>query len=273
MGRGRGEWTEAKFERYVKEGRGQGSGENYRPWITVQDFPSKGRSSRSPGWKTNRVHHFFSDHERRLFYLYEWSDAVTDIKEQFPLLDLDLTMKIADVMGMKYPIDPQSGTPYVFTTDFMLSVNQNGKKVEIARTVKPSAELSKKRVAEKLELERRYYATKGIDWGIVTEQEIPKILAGNIEWIHSAYRLEVNSEMDIAELHSLATNLKSRLQENNNTTINKITTTLDREINLESGMSLYVFRHLLAKKEIVMDMVETKISGCSSVKAIKRIVF
>jgi hypothetical protein len=23
----------------------------------------------------------FSDHERQLFYLYEWSDAVTDIKE------------------------------------------------------------------------------------------------------------------------------------------------------------------------------------------------
>jgi hypothetical protein len=271
VGRGRGEWTQAKFERYVKEGRGQGSGENYRPWITVQDFPSKGRSSRSSGWKTNRVHHFFSDHEKRLFYLFEWSDAVTDIKEQFPLLDLDLAMSIADAMKMKYPVDPESSTPIVLTTDFMLSVNQDGKKVELARTVKPSIELSKKRVAEKFELERRYYAAKGIDWGIVTEQEIPKIVAGNIEWIHSAYRLEANTEMDIAELHSLATILKSRLQENNNT-INKVTTALDREMNLESGTSLYLFKHLLARKEIVMDM-ETKISACSSVKAIKRIVF
>ncbi|MBW4558193.1 MAG: hypothetical protein KME59_20120 [Trichormus sp. ATA11-4-KO1] len=34
MARGRQEWTEAKFERYIKEGRGQGSGENYKPWIT-----------------------------------------------------------------------------------------------------------------------------------------------------------------------------------------------------------------------------------------------
>lgn len=271
MSRRRGEWTQAKFERYIKEGRGQGSRELYKPWITVQDFPSKGRSSRSPGWKTNRVHHFFSDHETRLFYLYEWSDTITDIKEQFPLLDIDLTMKIADVMGIKYPTDPQSGTPYVLTTDFMLSVNRNGKKVEIARTVKPSTELSKKRVAEKLELERRYYAAKGIDWGIVTEKEIPKVLAGNIEWIHSAYRLEMNIEMDIAELDSLAKILKSKLQENNDT-INKVTAALDREMNLESGTSLYVFRHLLAKKEILMDM-QMKISACSSVKAIKGIVF
>ncbi len=180
-------------------------------------------------------------------------------------------MSIADGMGMKYPIDPHSDTPYVLTTDFMLSVNQNGKKVEIARTVKPSTELSKKRVAEKFELERRYYAAKGIDWGIVTEQEIPKILARNIEWIHSAYRLEENTEINSAELHSLATILKSRLQESNNT-INKVTTALDREMNLESGTSLYLFRHLLARKEILMDM-ETTISACSSVKAIKRIVF
>ncbi|WP_375495497.1 hypothetical protein [uncultured Nostoc sp.] len=34
MARGRQEWTQAKFERYIKEGRGQGSGEKYKPWIT-----------------------------------------------------------------------------------------------------------------------------------------------------------------------------------------------------------------------------------------------
>ena len=67
MARGRWEWTGAKFERYIKEGRGQGNGENYKPWITVSDFPSMGRSARSPGWKTNRVHHFLSDHERRRY--------------------------------------------------------------------------------------------------------------------------------------------------------------------------------------------------------------
>ena len=31
MVRGRGEWTQAKFERYRKEGRGRGSGKDYKP--------------------------------------------------------------------------------------------------------------------------------------------------------------------------------------------------------------------------------------------------
>lgn len=272
MVRGRGEWTQAKFERYRKEGRGRGSGKDYKPWITIQDFPSKGRSSRTPGWKSNRVHHFLSDQEKRLFYLFEWSDVVTDTREQFPLDDLDLAMSIATEMGIKYPVDLQSGTPYVLTTDFMLTVNQNGKQVQIARTVKQSTELEKKRVIEKLELERRYYLAKSIDWGIVTENEIPRLLAENVEWIHSAYKLEANSEMDIAQLHELATILKSRLQEHD-TAINRVTTALDKEMNIKSGTSLYIFKHLIAAKKIIIDMLETKISACPSSKVIEKIIF
>ncbi|MEH2229753.1 MAG: TnsA endonuclease C-terminal domain-containing protein [Nostoc sp.] len=272
MVRGRGEWTQAKFERYRKEGRGRGSGKDYKPWITIQDFPSKGRSSRTPGWKSNRVHHFFSDQEKRLFYLFEWSDVVTDTREQFPLDDLDLAMSIATEMGIKYPVDLKSGTPYVLTTDFMLTVNQNGKQVQIARTVKQSTELEKKRVIEKLELERRYYLAKSIDWGIVTENEIPRLLAENVEWIHSAYKLEANSEMDIAQLHELATILKSRLQEHD-TAINRVTTALDKEMNINSGTSLYIFKHLIAAKKIIINMLETKISACPSSKVIEKIIF
>ncbi|WP_242038044.1 TnsA endonuclease C-terminal domain-containing protein [Tolypothrix sp. FACHB-123] len=240
------EWSQAKFERYIKEGRGQGSGENYKPWISVSDFPSMGRSARSPGWKTNRVHHLLSDHERRLFYLFEWSDMVVDIREQFPLLDLDLCTSIARDMGMKYPTDPVSGTPYVLTTDFMLTVNQSGKSVQIARTVKPSSDLEKKSVAEKFELERRYYADQNIDWGIVTEKEIPRLLVLNIEWIHSSYSLEATSEMEVEQLRGLSTILKSRLQKSS-ATINKVTTALDREMNIEAGTSLMLFKHLLVE--------------------------
>ncbi|MBD2044141.1 TnsA endonuclease N-terminal domain-containing protein [Coleofasciculus sp. FACHB-64] len=272
MVRGTREWTQAKFERYKKEGRGRGSGKDYKPWLTIQDFSSKGRSSRTPGWKTNRVHHFFSDHEKRLFYLFEWSDTVTDIREQFPLSDLDLAMSIATDMGVKYPIDTQSGTPYVLTSDFMLTVNHNGKQVQIARTVKQSTELEKKRVNEKLEIERQYYLAKGIDWGIITEKEILRRLAENVEWVHSAYRLEANSEMDVAQLRELSTILKSKLQEED-TTINRITTALDKEMNINLGTSLYVFKHLIAKKEIIVDLLEIKLSACPSTQVIKKIIF
>jgi len=49
MGRQGQEWTQAKFERYLQEGRGEGSGKDYKPWHRVREVPSKGRSSRPPG--------------------------------------------------------------------------------------------------------------------------------------------------------------------------------------------------------------------------------
>ncbi|WP_242072268.1 TnsA endonuclease N-terminal domain-containing protein [Nostoc sp. FACHB-110] len=197
MARSKQDWTQAKFERDCKEGRGQGSGKDYKPWIKIQDFPSKGRVSRPPGWKTNREHHLFSDNEKRLFYVFEWSDAIVDIREQFPLLDLDLAISIADEMGINYPKDPQSNTPYVLTTDFMLSVKQGKKIVQKARTFKLIKDLGSHSVAEKFELEKRYFAAKGIDWGIITEKEVPKQLAENVEWIHTAYKLEENVDINL----------------------------------------------------------------------------
>jgi len=35
-------WDKAKYERYLKERRGQGEGASYRPWISVHDFSSQG---------------------------------------------------------------------------------------------------------------------------------------------------------------------------------------------------------------------------------------
>ena len=38
MARSRYDWTKDKFERYIKEGRGEARGKKYKPWLTIQDF-------------------------------------------------------------------------------------------------------------------------------------------------------------------------------------------------------------------------------------------
>lgn len=54
-------WTEAKISRYIKEGRGQGELALYKPSLTIQDVPSRGRVHRFIGWKTLRELHLFSE--------------------------------------------------------------------------------------------------------------------------------------------------------------------------------------------------------------------
>lgn len=64
-------WNEAKYQRYLKEGRGQGDLSQYVPWVQIQDFPSKGIVSRVKGNTTGRVHHLMSNLE--LYYFGEES--------------------------------------------------------------------------------------------------------------------------------------------------------------------------------------------------------
>ncbi len=56
--------------------------------------------------------------------------------------------------------------------------------------LKMKDELLKERVIEKFEIERVYWERRRIDWGIVTELEIPKQMARNISYIHDYHNLQ-----------------------------------------------------------------------------------
>lgn len=133
--------------------------------------------------KTGRRHHLLSDIEWRLFLLFDWADDVEDIREQFPL-DRDATKRIANEMGVRHPTDTSTKTPVVMSTDLVVDVLRNGRLVTLARAIKPSAELAKPRILEKLEIERRYWVEGGIDWRVLTEKEIPIAMTTAIFWGH-----------------------------------------------------------------------------------------
>ena len=82
MGKRRPAWDYQHYIRYLKEGRGQGSGSDYKPWIYIHDFPSCGVSARIPGRITGRIHHLLSRYEEYYFYILEADPDVLDIREQ-----------------------------------------------------------------------------------------------------------------------------------------------------------------------------------------------
>jgi hypothetical protein len=171
---------EARIARFLKEGRGSGIGADYKPWLTIQDVSSLGRSSRISSSKTDRQHHLLSDLETGLFLLLEWDDQVTDIREQFPL-DRDVTRMLASKMGIVHPRDTHTMTDIVMTTDMLVDLDLDAGSRQIAFSVKPSAKLEDGRTLEKLELERRYWARAKTPWYLVTEQELPAIRVGNLK--------------------------------------------------------------------------------------------
>lgn len=248
------DWDEARVQKCIKEGRGQGEGRAYKPWLTVRDVPSRGRSTRAFGWKSHRVHHLLSDNETRFFYLLEWSDKVVDIREQYPILDRDLVIDISRNLGIRYPRYRKSRVPYVMSTDFVITLSENGHTSIIARTVKPAKDVEKKRTRDLFKIEEKYWIEQGIDWGIILDSDIPKVLARNIEELHSAIRLEKTEEDSPEELLFMSQTLLERLIKSPGLTIKAILDTFDRDTKRLPGTALSLFRYLLATKRVNMDL-------------------
>jgi hypothetical protein len=237
-------WTEEKIARYYAEGRGSGELSNYKPWLTIQDFPSKGRVHRIKGWKTNRVHHFFSDIERNYFYLLDWADDVIDIREQYPL-NREKTVKIAEKKQIDHSVDLITRTPIVYTTDFLITVRLGDKIIHKARTTKPRQELEDKRVIEKFEIERQYWADEGIDWSIVTELELPKEMCNNISWVHGYYYMEEDIDF--------ALTLFDFIKDKDMSILSSLKL-FDKHYACEAGTAISLFRYLIAQKYIGLCM-------------------
>lgn len=246
-------FDEDRLARFLKEGRGQGTGADYQPWLTVQDVSSVGRSSRIHSRKTGREHHFLSDIETALFLLLDWSVSVTDIREQFPL-DRDETRRIAAEMGVRHPADPQSRTDIVITTDFMVTVRTNDKTIETARSVKPAKELDNARTLEKQEIERRYWNLRGVDWGLVTDLDLPSERIKNLRWLHEMQSLQHMTEPYTGYWDDRCTRFLACLPQAIGMSIKQYTRFLDSTQGFGTGETLTVLRHLAANKRIAIDL-------------------
>lgn len=172
--------TEAKITRFVKEGRGTGEGVNYKPWLTVHDLSSLGRTARMLGRRNRRIHHLFSDIERSAFLEYDWRDDVVDIREQFPL-DRGCTRLIATEQGLRHPRDPGSRVDVVMTTDLLVTFRDG---IVRAVSCKPFNELRKPRTLEKLEIERRYWSILGVEWKLWTPASTTQVRTQNLAFLH-----------------------------------------------------------------------------------------
>ncbi|MCG5076246.1 TnsA endonuclease N-terminal domain-containing protein [Paraburkholderia tagetis] len=250
----------AKRERYIREGRGTGTGADYKPWLTIQDVPSEGRVHRPFGWTTKRVHHLLSDIEYRHFLLLDWAEAVTDIREQFPL-DLARTQTIAEEAGIAHPREPGTGDIQVMTTDFLCVVENAGGRRLFAWAIKPAAKLDDPRVVEKLEIERRYWKAQGdIEWHISTERELNADRVEALDWMYGCWDLEGIKEPRYGFIGDAKFRIASAVSSDAYRTIplNDACTELDARSNCMEGTHLMVARHLLARR-VLVSSAQTKL--------------
>lgn len=246
-------WSKQKLERYLREGRGKGNLAEYKPWLTVQDFPSIGRASRILGNKTKRVHHFFSDLETMCFYLWDWDEKVIDIKEHYPLLNLYDVVDVENININTFK-DKDTNEPYVLTTTFFILVRtEEGGSDCFVRSVKYKSALEKSTTIEKLELERRYWEAQGAGWAIITEDDIPKEKAKNIQWFHGVLDEYKNYDVNEKTMVRLCGEFLEYAN-SSDLSIRKLSKDFEMKNSLKEGTGIFIFKYLLAARVIEIDM-------------------
>ena len=164
--------TRTKIQRKL----GQGSGADYKPWITTSEFNSLGTTSVIIDWKTGRGVHCLSQGETLYYYILRWDDNNIDIREQYPL-DVEFVNEIADKNKIMRPKD-------VLTTDFIITKADGTYE---AISIKSDDHNLKKRQLQKLCIEKIYWESIGVPFRLLLKKHANEILANNIRLIVEFY--------------------------------------------------------------------------------------
>lgn len=244
--------TPAKTLRWAAEGRGTGEGAAYKPWLTVHDVPSKGLRARAWSAKMRRIVHLLSRLEYYFFLILEHDPAVLDILEQYALA-LQKTKAIARRLGIVHPWDRKTGCLVPMSTDFVYLKIVDGRPRRFARNLKYRRDLARQRTIEKITIEQAYWeAEQGVDYGIVTEREIPRDLIRNLEWLHDALRPDYLNGLEEV-VPKVEAFLRSRV-EAEDTPLADLADQADRKFGLENGSSLAIAKWLLAHQQWRTDL-------------------
>lgn len=173
-----------------KEKRGSGSGKNYIPWIKVGEFGSTGTSSLIVDWNSKRQVHLLSQTEMHVYYLIKWLEPL-DIKEQYPL-DINITKSLATSLFIKHP--HINGKDVVMTTDFLVEL----KNKSIAISVKSDYTwINSRRTKEKMLIEKMYWQKQGVEFKVITNEDINVLMAENIRTCSYFYDYEGDDDISI----------------------------------------------------------------------------
>lgn len=171
---------------------------------------------------------------------------------------MDFDEWVQDIDDLRFDLftDRKSGARYVISTSFLITVKTQDLKVRyMARSLKAASELEKKISLERLEIERRYWQARDIDWGILTNKDIPVAKAKNIEWVHSARYAYADAGLTESDLAELGEAFLHRLSQSSES-IRRTALEFDKDYGLDPGTGMFLFRHLIAVKRIKVNMDE-----------------
>jgi len=244
--------TESVIHNFIAQGRGQGVGARYKPWLTIRDVPSRGRSHRTFGILTKRVHHTLSDGEQKVLLALEADPNTLDIREQFPLQRLD-TFQIALDLHCR-PAITLDGTPYVMSIDFLVTQRVGYETVTRPLTFKYSCDQLTHREQELLCIAEVYWWRRGLTLEKINESFYDEDVVRKWASIRTFYDLAHTVGVDYHLTNLVATDLGWAMADRPYLSLNNYCRAAAVRLCTSSQCVFDVVRHLLARRVLTTDL-------------------
>lgn len=243
---------EATIRSFVGQGRGQGYGADYQPWLTIRDVPSLGRSHRAWGITTGRVHHTLSDGEDNLRLFLEADPNTIDYREQYPM-DRWETYQAALDLGYP-PALTIDGTPQVLTIDALVTQRIDGRIVDRPLTFKYSYDQLSERQHQLLEIATLYCERRGLRLEIVNETFYDVDLCRKWCQLRPFHRIDHLRDMDHGLVQKVAADFGRAVVQMDHERLARYCDNAGRRLRVPGSRVYDVIRHLLATRVLVTDL-------------------
>lgn len=181
----------------IKRRRGIGSGACYVPWLKVRDVPSRGTSVVTRGVYSGRSHHLLSELEAIYFYLLERRVATAEIREQWPILDIDRTLELCSRFGVRPRM--RNGYPEPFTIDFLVTERVEDRLSYRAASVKSAEDARDPGTRLRLAVEHAWCEDRGIPWTLVNTERFDKTMLENLRFQRGWFRHQYAPDAAVEE--------------------------------------------------------------------------
>lgn len=205
------ELTQSKIDQYLERRAFEGK---YISYKTARQFSSQGNASSEQLEPDAVCHEYFSDLERRFGIALAYLKNVSAVKTQYPLLDVNTTLEIANRLNIPHPrFAPKSGQvkdenkgyqAAIMTTDFFFQYADvlTGEIKKIAVSLKYDSDVDIQdgensvigRTRDKLEIERAYWTEiKNIEYRLITSSHwsVSPVFTKNIDTARRFRDLEI----------------------------------------------------------------------------------
>lgn len=256
----------SKTKRYASKVEKNG----YRPWVTVRQSRTHGQGQIIDSYKTGRLHHLLSRGELRAFLHLERDKHVVDILEQYPL-PITQTMELATQLNILHPGNYKERHKHdwripakTMTTDFLV-IRKNGSKHEFqpysfkyAASLDPNetSRAAVTRTLAKLELEKAFWQTRGLDLIIATERNFDKTVAYNLTYLRECFyynhMLDVSEELNAVVVYQY----KYFLQKYPESSLKTQSLRVTEELNISPFQALCLFQRAAYQGYLPVDLTQ-----------------